>query len=138
MQQLKEKKKDIHKIYHKLTSTGKNNNYIRPNIIKMDEKKKVEAKLPKDIVEEKDKKEDSEAFKLDPNYWEYQLPSSEIKAIEREFWSRIEVKASYFFGGTLGKSKGGVTAIAVSNNSRMVGVALTTGFILVYDMVYQK
>ena len=67
MQQLKEKKKDIHKIYHKLTSTGKGNNFIRPNAIKMDDKKKVEAKLPKDIIEEKDKKEDSEATKLDPN-----------------------------------------------------------------------
>lgn len=104
----------------------------------MDDKKKVEAKLPKDIIEEKDKKEDSEATKLDPNNWEHILPGQEIKAIEREFWSRIEVKASYFFGGTLGKTKGGITAITVSNNSRLVGVALSTGFILVYDMIYQK
>ena len=85
----------------------------------MEEKKKIEAKLPKDIVEEKDKKDDAEAIKLDPNNCESKLPSSEIKAIEREFWSRIEIKASFFFGGTLGKSKGGITALAISNNSRL-------------------
>ena len=77
MQQVKEKQKDIHKITHTLTAAGKNV-FMRPSNIKTEEKKKKEAKLPTEIMEEKDKKDDLEATLLDPNKCKTKLPSLEI------------------------------------------------------------
>lgn len=37
-----------------------------------------------------------------------------------EVWERIDSKVAIFFGGSLGKYKGGITALEVSNNSRLV------------------
>lgn len=112
--------------------------FVRPSNIKTEEKKKKQSQLPKDIVEEKDRKDDMEATKLNPNKCLINIPSAELKNIEREFWARIDVSGAIFVGGSLGKKKAGVSAFALSNNSRLVALGLNNGQILVYDMIYQN
>ncbi len=130
----KERHRDIHKIHHKLVAAS-NKVFMRPNNIKTEEKKKKADKQPKDIIEEKDKKDDNEAIKLDPNLCEKGINSAEVKGIERELWSRIEETNTFFFGGTMGKSKGGVTALEISNNGRIASIGIDNGVILIYDLI---
>jgi len=66
VQQVKEKNRDYYEINHKLVPVSKDV-FMRPSNIKQEEKKQEKKKLPKDIIEEKDRKEDMEATKLDPS-----------------------------------------------------------------------
>ena len=119
MQQVKEKNRDFHVINHNLAPVSKDV-FVRPSNIKQEEKKKEKKKQPKDLIEEQDRKDDLEALRLDPNECETKLPSSDLKNIELEFWSRIEIKPQFFFGGTAGRQKGGITALDASNDARYV------------------
>jgi len=110
---------------------------MRPNNIKTEEKKKKEEKLPQEIIEEKDRKEDMESIKLTPNKSEARLPSTELKNVEKEFWAHVNVGAIDFVGGSLGKYRGGITAMTISNDSRLVAIALDNGNLLIYDMIPQ-
>lgn len=118
-------------------AAGKNV-FVRPNNVKNDDKKKKEKKLPKDVIEEKDKQDDQESTKLDPNKCQSKLPNIELKTIEREFWTRIDIKGIFFIGGSMGKHKGGVSALQVTNNNRLVAISLDNGNLLLYDMAYQN
>lgn len=53
-------------------------------------------------------------MKLDPNLCMNQSPDTDVKNMEREFWGTFSINKKFFFGGTLGKSRGGVTTMAVS------------------------
>lgn len=77
--------------------------FVRPSNIKADEKKKQSKPVAKDLVEEKDKKDDMEATKLNPNKCLITVPNAELKHIEREFWSRIDISSAFFVGGSMGK-----------------------------------
>ena len=137
-QQTKEKKRDIHKINHQLLAAGKNV-LTNPNNIKIEEKKKKkEKKQPKDIIEDQDKKDDRESKKLEPQKCINSFPNLDVMRMEEEFWKRIEINTVSFVGGSLGRYKGGITALQVSNNSRLVAIGLDSGYILVYDLVYQS
>ncbi|CAI2368323.1 unnamed protein product [Moneuplotes crassus] len=125
-QQNKEKKKDLHRIHHQLIPASKN------------EEKKAKEKKPKDIKEEKEKQDDKESKKLDPSKCINSFPSADVMKMEEEFWKRIDINEVSFVGGSLGRYKGGVTAVQVSHNSRLVAIGLDAGYILLYDLVYQS
>ena len=57
----------------------------------------------------------------------------EIKNIEEEYFSNVNYNSSRLFGGTLGSKSGGITAICISANGRIIAYALNNGTILVYD-----
>jgi hypothetical protein len=98
------------------------------------ENKRPTKKSKKAQIEKIDEQEDEECIKLDPNQCSIQTPNKEVKQIERNFWGKYEIQQSHFFGGTLGKEKGGIISSVISNDSRLIAYGLTTGFVVVYDM----
>lgn len=66
------------------------------------------------------------------------MPSFDLRNIEKEFWARLDIESINFVGGSLGKYKGGVEAMAISNNSRLLAIAINNGNICIYDMIYQS
>jgi WD40 repeat protein len=76
---------------------------------------------------------DETAEVLDPNLCITFVNAPEIKDIEVEYFNIVKYESSRLFGGSLGSKSGGVTALAIAPNGRLVAEALTNGAILIYD-----
>ena len=82
--------------------------------------------MPDDFIDE-------DAEELDPNNCLMYIVNNEVKDIEQDFFSFVELESALYFGGSLGAKSGGVTALAISPNGRLIAIAITGGAILVYD-----
>ena len=56
-----------------------------------------------------------------------------IKQLEQEYFSNINLEESLIFGGSMGQSSGGVTALSISDNGKLIAEAISNGSILIYD-----
>ena len=74
-----------------------------------------------------------DAILLDTNDCEFHVDNDDIKGLEQDYFDNVEVGAQLLFGGTLGKSNGGITAFAVSANGKLLAQAINNGSILVYE-----
>ena len=95
--------------------------------VKQEEKKKDKNMKDEDFVDE-------DADVLDPSECLTFVNNPEAKALELDYFSQVGFERSQVFGGTLGAKSGGVTALAVSVNRRMVAEAVNNGQVLVYDV----
>lgn len=53
--------------------------------------------------------------------------------LEIDYFNQIKYESSLLFGGSLGSKPGGVSALALTPNGRLIAAALTAGAILIYD-----
>lgn len=56
-----------------------------------------------------------------------------VKEIEKKYFEKVVLEDTLLFGGTLGKSAGGITAFTVAANGKLVAQANSNGSLLVYD-----
>lgn len=56
-----------------------------------------------------------------------------VKKIEINYFAKFKLDDTLLFGGTLGKSEGGITAFTTAANGKLVAQANSNGSILVYD-----
>lgn len=82
---------------------------------------------------------DNQAKKLDINDCEFSISDADIKNIEYTFFEQFEIHAMELFGGTMHHSKGiqpgGCSEFCVSQNGKLLAIAIDNGSILVYDTV---
>ena len=79
---------------------------------------------------------DAEAIDLAAMDCEFFVDNEAIKKLEVEYFSKLEFQDSLMFGGTMGKSPGGITEIATTANQKLFVAAIDNGTILVYDTEY--
>ena len=72
-----------------------------------------------DISATHDEEIDPDAVRLDINECELYIDNDSVKDLEWDYFRNVEVDAQVLFGGTLGRSNGGVTAFAVSANGKL-------------------
>ena len=72
-----------------------------------------------DMAGSRDEDIDADAIRLDINECELYIDNDSVKDLEYDYFSNVEVDAQVLFGGTLGRSNGGITAFAVSANGKL-------------------